>query len=105
MRRREAGGGARVIFAWPALLLACAGACGGAGDKPISFTPVAATTDGRLYTLTLGDLKMVVDAMKGARITEFSLRGKNALVTHDENSNYGGTYWPSPQSSWCAAGG
>jgi hypothetical protein len=86
------------------LVLACAGACGG-GEQPVSFTPVSATTDGRLYTLALGDLKMVVDGAKGARITELSLRGQNALLTHDENSNYGSTFWPSPQASWCAAGG
>jgi len=88
----------------PALVLACAGACGG-GDQPITYTPVSATSDGSLYTLNLGDLKMVVDASTGARITEFSLVGTNVLVTSDVNANYGATYWPSPQSSWCAAGG
>jgi hypothetical protein len=89
----------------PALLLACAGGCGGGGDKPPSFTPVSATTDGTLYTLTLGDLKMVVDGSRGARVTELSLRGTNVLVTRDQNGTYGSTYWPSPQSSWCTAGG
>jgi hypothetical protein len=90
----------------PTLLLACAGACGGDGDAPISYTPVSATSDGDLHTLKLGDLKMVVDASTGARITEFSLRGTNALVTQDESLYYyGATYWPSPQSSWCAPGG
>jgi hypothetical protein len=91
-----------------ALAFACvgAGACGGGGgDKPISFTPVSATSDGALYTLTLGDLKMVIDASTGARITEFSLVGTNVLVTRDENLTFGSTYWPSPQASWCAAGG
>jgi len=88
-----------------ALLLA--GACGGGGgDKPPVFTPVSATTDAGFYTLTLGDLKMVVDGAKGARIIEFSLRGTNVLVTHDQShDNFGSTYWPSPQSSWCTAGG
>ena len=62
-----------------ALLLACAGGCGGGGgETPPTFTPVSAASDGAgLYTLTLGDLKMVVDGAKGARITEFSLRGTN----------------------------
>ena len=82
-----------------------AGACGGGGDKPISFMPVSATSDGSLYTLTLGDLKMVVDASTGARITEFSLSRRRRARDRDENLNYGSTYWPSPQSSWCAAGG
>ena len=91
-----------------ALLLACAGGCGGGGgEKPPTFTPVSAASDGAgLYTLTLGDLKMVVDGAKGARITEFSLRGTNVLVTRDQShDNFGSTYWPSPQSSWCTAGG
>ena len=81
------------------------GACGGGGEKPPTFTPVSATKDGDLYTLQLGDLKMVVDGARGAVITELSLDGKNALLTRDENSPYGSIFWPSPQSSWCAAGG
>jgi hypothetical protein len=85
------------------LLLACAGACGGGGDKAPTYTPVSATSVGSVYTLTLGDLKMVIDGSHGARITEFSFRGRNVLVTSDENINYGGTFWPSPQSSWCTA--
>src|SRR4029077_3469087 len=48
------------------IVILAAGACGGGGDRPISFTPVSATSDGALYTLTLGDLKMVVDASTGA---------------------------------------
>jgi hypothetical protein len=89
------------------LLLVGAGGCGGGeGDTAPTFTPVSATREGDLYTLTLGDLKMVVDGAKGARITEFSLRGTNVLVTRDQShDNFGSTYWPSPQSIWCAAGG
>jgi hypothetical protein len=103
MKRTGVGCGARWTFA----LLACAGACGGGGDeKAPTFMPVSAAAEGDLYTLTLGDLKMVVDGAKGARITEFSLRGSNVLVTRDQNhDNFGSTYWPSPQSSWCTAGG
>jgi hypothetical protein len=93
-------------WATTTLLLACAGACGNSsGDKPVSYTPVTATSDGNLYTLTMGDIKMVVDASTGARITELSLGGTNVLETAAEQTNYGSTYWPSPQSSWCAAGG
>jgi hypothetical protein len=92
--------------AWiPTFLFVCAGACGGGGETPISYTPVSAMDVGGVYTLTLGDLKMVVDSGTGARITEFSLRGTNVLVTQQDNVNYGSTYWPSPQSSWCTAGG
>jgi hypothetical protein len=84
----------------------CAGACGGEGDSAPSFTPVSATSDGAVYTLTLGSLKMVIDGAKGARITEFSLDGADVLTDRDVNgTNYGATYWPSPQASWCATGG
>jgi hypothetical protein len=84
----------------------CAGACGGDGSDGPSFTPVSATTDGSVYTLSLGALKMVVDGAKGARITELSLDGANVLTGRDVNSSaYGATFWPSPQSSWCTAGG
>ena len=86
------------------LSLVCAGACGGGGEKAVSFTPVSATGTGDVYTLKLGDLQMVIDGARGARITELSLRGTNVLVTRDENGTYGSTYWPSPQSSWCPAG-
>ena len=101
MRRRTVSPRGRWVAT---LLVACAGACG-SSDKPITYTPVSATNSGNIYTLQLGDLKMVVDAATGGRITEFSLRGTNVLVTQDENVNYGSTYWPSPQSSWCTAGG
>ena len=104
MRRSGAGCHAGWI---PALVFVCAGACGGGGgDKAPVFTPVSVTSDGSIHTLTLGDLKMVIDGAKGARITEFSLQGTNVLVTSDVNhDNYGSTYWPSPQASWCALGG
>ena len=80
--------------------------CGGAGAGAPSYTPVSATSEGSLYTLELGDLKMVIDGSEGARITEFSLRGNNVLTgTNVDASNYGSTFWASPQSSWCSAGG
>jgi hypothetical protein len=87
-----------------ALLGVSAGACGGGGDEPLSYTPVSATNDGGLYTLQLGALKLVIDGTRGARVTEFSLKGTNVLVTRDDTGTYGSTYWPSPQSSWCAGG-
>jgi hypothetical protein len=102
----DGGGTGRDFVFVSALVLTGVVACGG-GDakKPPSFTPVSATSEGNIYTLRLGDMKMVIDGMRGAVITEFSLDGKNALVTRDENSTYGSIFWPSPQSSWCAAGG
>ena len=95
---------------WAAMMvLACAGACGGSGgasEKAPVFTPVSATSDGDVHTLQLGDLKMVVDGGRGAHVTEFSLFGTSPLLTRDQSHNaYGSVYWPSPQASWCAAGG
>jgi len=87
------------------LLVACGGACG--GSSGVSYTPVSATADATatLYTLDMGALKMVIDASMGARITEFSLNGANVLTGPDVDSeNYGSTYWPSPQSTWCQSG-
>ena len=53
--------------------------------------------------LQLGPIKMAIDASVGARITEFSYDGTNVLTGPDVNStNYGSTFWPSPQSSWYA---
>jgi hypothetical protein len=103
----SAGGGTKRGFVWVgALVLTGAAACGGEeAEKPPSFTPVSATSEGNVYSLRLGDMKLVIDGMRGAVTTEFSLDGKNALVTRDENSTYGSIFWPSPQSSWCAAGG
>jgi hypothetical protein len=67
---------------------------------------VSATSAGDVYTLKMVALKMVVDASAGARVTEFSLDGANVLTGSDLSPlNYGSTYWPSPQSSWCASTG
>jgi hypothetical protein len=89
------------------LAVACGAACGGGSTGP-SYMPVSVTTDatGSLLTLTMGDLAMVVDEATGGRITEFSLKGTNVLTGPDvDYENYGATFWPSPQSSWCQAGG
>src|SRR6476619_2589666 len=86
------------------LLWACAAGCGGTSAQ--SWRPVSATSAGDVYTLKMGALQMVVDASAGARVTEFSLDGANVLTGSDLSTlNYGSTYWPSPQSSWCASTG
>jgi hypothetical protein len=86
------------------LVLCLGSGCGGTSGP--SYTPVSATSEGTLYTIGMGDVRMVIDASYGARITEFSLDGSNVLTGTDVDPfNYGSTYWPSPQSSWCSAGG
>ena len=51
-----------------------------------------------IITLEHGPYSMVVDANNGARIIEFSFKGKNALTT--KGPQIGSTFWPSPQHSW-----
>ncbi len=88
-----------------ALAFAGVGCSGNEGVRPPSYEPVSAVSEGNTYTLTVGDLRIAVDAALGARITEFSYRGTNVLTGPEVNIvSYGSTYWPSPQSSWCAAG-
>jgi hypothetical protein len=68
------------------------------------LTPVptaSLSSQGTLHTLTLGALRMTIDAAKGARIAEFSYDHKNVLAGPEINpANYGSTFWPSPQSLW-----
>jgi hypothetical protein len=46
-------------------------------------------------------LAVEVDPVDGARIIEFSLEGRNALVTIAESPDaHGSSIWPSPQSDW-----
>ena len=48
--------------------------------------------------LVNGPLTVRVDAAAGGRIIEFSLNGRNALMT--TGPEIGSTFWPSPQSAW-----
>lgn len=65
------------------------------------YQPVSVTSSGSQYTLQMGPIKMVIDGGKGARVTEFSFNGSNVLTGPEANgTNYGSTFWPSPQSSW-----
>jgi hypothetical protein len=53
------------------------------------------------YVFTHGDLSLEVDPQRGARITAFSLKGRNVLRGPEAHSdNRGSTFWTSPQSDW-----
>jgi hypothetical protein len=79
------------------------GAGGAGGNVSNVYQPVTASNQANLYTLQMGPIKLVVDASVGARITEYSYNGINVLTGPDVNpTNYGSTFWPSPQSSWYA---
>jgi hypothetical protein len=63
---------------------------------------VTPTVSGTLYTFTAGTTVFAVDSAIGARIVTYSLAGKNILTTPaaGDSSNYGSTFWTSPQSDW-----
>lgn len=62
---------------------------------------VKTSKNGENFRLELGALALEVDANDGGRIVEFSLDGRNALVTRAESgAAYGSSFWPSPQSDW-----
>ncbi len=80
------------------------GTAGNGGNVSSDYQPVSVSSSGSQYTLRMGPIKMVVDGSKGARVIEFSFDGDNVLTGSDVNgTNYGSTFWPSPQSSWYEA--
>lgn len=65
------------------------------------YYPVSTSNQSNLYTLRMGRIKMVIDGAVGARIIEFSYDGTNVLTGPAVNpTNYGSTFWTSPQSTW-----
>ena len=70
----------------------------------MSATPVAPTCDGNnICTFAWDDRRFVVDGNNGARIIEFSLSGVNAILSQAAAtalgaSEFGSTFWPSPQN-------
>jgi len=61
--------------------------------------------EGTVYRWRFGEgegaTELEVDAALGARITRFSLAGRNALTGPDVNDlNFGSTFWTSPQAAW-----
>lgn len=62
---------------------------------------VAITSEGDVHTITSGSLSLSVDASTGGRIVSFVVGGSETLVQEGEASEYGATFWPSPQTwSW-----
>ncbi|MFA9392218.1 MAG: T9SS type A sorting domain-containing protein [Prolixibacteraceae bacterium] len=58
-------------------------------------TPVQ---NGDIFTLSVGDVELAVDASFGARITSFKLGDKETLIQGRDMT--GSTLWTSPQSEW-----
>ena len=53
------------------------------------------------YTITLQNQTLEIDPAVGGRITSLRLDGEEFLTGKDINpTNWGSTFWPSPQSAW-----
>lgn len=58
-----------------------------------------ADTDAK-YTLTAGDVTMVVDATFGGRILSFKYKDAEILSQTTAPNSFGSTFWTSPQKEW-----
>lgn len=56
--------------------------------------------DPKIYTLTVGNVKMEIDANNGARITSLKLDTTEVLSQINFPNMYGSTFWTSPQKEW-----
>jgi uncharacterized protein DUF4380 len=64
-------------------------------------SPVVPTLQNGDYVFASGDLSLAVDPQVGGRVVSFALAAQNALTGTDANAtNYGSTFWTSPQSDW-----
>jgi hypothetical protein len=75
---------------------------GGQGCEPAATSDSGTfTQEGNVHTLVIGDLSMSIDASTGARVVSFQVKGVESLVQEGDASQYGTTFWPSPQIwSW-----
>jgi hypothetical protein len=53
-----------------------------------------------LYTISLGEIKMTVDAEHGAKILSFKYGDEEILNQGDAPNSFGSTFWTSPQKEW-----
>lgn len=73
---------------------------GAAAPADSAAAPKAPKTGGH-YVISAPPHNLEVAADTGARITEFSLDGRNVFATpNDDAYSYGVTFWPSPQKPW-----
>lgn len=54
----------------------------------------------KLYTIKSGNTVMRIDANNGARITSYTLNGKEVISQIAAPNQYGSTFWTSPQKEW-----
>jgi hypothetical protein len=59
------------------------------------------TSAGGRYILSAGDVSVTIDPSVGGRVVALQLAGEDWLTGADANAtNYGSTFWTSPQSDW-----
>ena len=63
--------------------------------------PGIKSIDGSKYSISVGDVEMIVNAGEGGKILSYTLNGKEVIETrHISPFSYGGTFWSSPQKEW-----
>lgn len=80
------------------ILMALAISCGICTAQPPRFQ--FKKNDPKIYTLTVGNVKMEIDANNGARITSLKLDTTEVLSQINFPNMYGSTFWTSPQKEW-----
>jgi hypothetical protein len=78
----------------------------GSDGSPPGLTLVAPVRRGNLDVLEFGNTTFTVDGTHGARITGFTLDGKNVLTaaTAAWPEFWGSTFWTAPQTAWWPSG-
>ena len=80
------------------IIVALAITCGICSAQPPRFQ--FKKNDPKIYTLTVGNVKMEIDANNGARITSLKLDTTEVLSQINFPNMYGSTFWTSPQKEW-----
>jgi hypothetical protein len=71
------------------------------GSGGIAPQPVSPSVAGSVYSLTVGTVELQVDSAVGARVISLAAGGGELLSGAGVNAtNYGSTFWTSPQSDW-----
>ena len=68
----------------------------------IHFTnaQVVPVQNGNIYSLSVGDVELQVNASLGARIISLKLNGNEYIKQGTDPTQFGSTLWTSPQSAW-----
>jgi hypothetical protein len=53
-----------------------------------------------LYSISVGEIKMTIDAAHGAKILSFKYGDEEILNQGDAPNSFGSTFWTSPQKEW-----